>query len=253
MREMPGRLDGKVAIISGGARGQGAAIGQLFAEQGAKVVLGDIRDELGSKHAADLRQKGFDVAYSHLDVAISEDWERIVALAESQFGYLNVLVNNAGVVSTADAVLETRENWDRVIAVNQTGVFLGMKHAVPALRRAGGGSIINTSSILGFVAVDGWIAYTATKGAVKLMSKSAALSYARDNIRVNSVAPGQILTPMVLEDSDEEANAAFAAATALGRGGQPREVAWGVLFLASDESSYVTGSELVIDGGFLAH
>jgi NAD(P)-dependent dehydrogenase (short-subunit alcohol dehydrogenase family) len=252
MEEMQGRLEGKVAIVSGGARGQGAAIGQLFAEHGAKVVLGDIRDEPGRAHAAALKQRGLDVVYSHLDVTISDDWERIVALAEKEFGVLNVLVNNAGVVSTADAVLETRENWDRVIAVNQTGVFLGMKHAVPAMRRAGGGSIINTSSILGFVAVDGWIAYTATKGAVKLMTKSAAISYARDNIRVNSVVPGQVLTPMVLEDGDEESNAAFAASTPLGRGGQPIEIAYGVLFLASDESSYVTGSELVIDGGFLA-
>ena len=250
---MQGRLNGKVALISGGARGQGAAIGQLFAEQGAKVVLGDIRDELGEALAADLRKRGLDVIFSHLDVTISEDWERIVSLAETEFGSLNVLVNNAGIVSSADAVLETRENWDHVIAVNQTGVFLGMKHAVPALRRAGGGSIINTSSILGFVAVDGWIAYTATKGAVKLMSKSAALSYAKDSIRVNSVAPGQVLTPMVLEESDEEANAAFAASTPLKRGAQPLEIAYGVLFLASDESSYVTGSGLVIDGGFLAH
>jgi NAD(P)-dependent dehydrogenase (short-subunit alcohol dehydrogenase family) len=252
MRKMDGRLSGKVALVSGGARGQGAAIGQLFAEQGAKVVLGDIRDELGEAHAANLRQRGLDVLYSHLDVTIADDWEKIVDLTESTFGRLNVLVNNAGVVSTADAVLETRENWDRVVAVNQTGVFLGMKHAVPAMRRAGGGSIINTSSILGFVAVDGWIAYAATKGAVKLMSKSAALSYARDNIRVNSVAPGQTLTPMVLEEGDPEANAAFTAAIALGRGAQPLEIAYGVLFLASDESSYVTGSELVIDGGFLA-
>jgi NAD(P)-dependent dehydrogenase (short-subunit alcohol dehydrogenase family) len=249
---MQGRLDGKVAIVSGGARGQGASIGKLFAEQGAKVVLGDIRDELGEAHAASLGQQGLEVVYSHLDVTVSEDWENIVDLAESRFGFLNVLVNNAGVVSTADAVLETRENWDHVVAVNQTGVFLGMKHAVPALRRAGGGSIINTSSILGFVAVDGWIAYTATKGAVKLMTKSAAISYAKDNIRVNSVAPGQVLTPMVLEDGDEESNAAFAAATPLGRGAEPLEIANGVLFLASDESSYVTGSELVMDGGFLA-
>ncbi|MFH0915452.1 MAG: glucose 1-dehydrogenase [bacterium] len=250
---MQGRLDGKVAIISGGARGQGASIGQLFAEQGAKVVLGDIRDELGKAHAADLRQRGLDVVYSHLDVTVSEDWEKVVAFAESEFGFLNVLVNNAGIVSEGDAVLETREMWDRVIAVNQTGVFLGMKHAVPAMRRAGGGSIINTSSILGFVAVPGWIAYAATKGAVKLMSKSAALSYAADSIRVNSVAPGQVLTPMVLEDGTEEGNAAFAAATPLGRGAEPMEIAYGVLFLASDESSYVTGSELVMDGGFLAH
>jgi len=249
---MDGRVTGKVAIVSGGARGQGAAIGQLLAEQGAKVVLGDIRDELGQAHAAALKKRGLDVVYSHLDVTVSEDWERIVDLTEKTFGCLNVLVNNAGVVSSADAVLETRENWDRVIAINQTGVFLGMKYAVPAIRRAGGGSIINTSSILGFVAVDGWIAYTASKGAVKLMSKSAALSYAKDNIRVNSVVPGQTLTPMVLEESNPEANAAFAAATALGRGAQPIEIAYGVLFLASDESSYVTGTELVIDGGFLA-
>jgi NAD(P)-dependent dehydrogenase (short-subunit alcohol dehydrogenase family) len=165
---------------------------------------------------------------------------------------VNVLVNNAGVISAADAVNETLENWNRVIGINQTGVFLGLKHVVPAMRRAGGGSIINTSSVLGFVAVDGWIAYTASKGAIKLMSKSAACSYAKDNIRVNSICPGQTLTPMVLDESDAEGNAAFAAATLLKRGAQPIEIAYGVLFLASDESSYMTGSELVIDGGFLA-
>jgi NAD(P)-dependent dehydrogenase (short-subunit alcohol dehydrogenase family) len=249
---MQGRLDGKVAIVTGGARGQGATIGRLFAEHGAKVLLGDVRDEMGGAHAETLRKGGFPVLYSHLDVRSPEDWVRAVALAEAEFGFVNVLVNNAGVVSEKDAVGETLDNWNRVIGTNQTGVFLGLKYVVPAIRRAGGGSIINTSSILGFVGVDGWIAYTASKGAVKLMTKSAACSYAKDKIRVNSVCPGQTLTPMVLEESTEEANAAFAAATLLKRGAQPIEIAYGVLFLASDESSYVTGSELVIDGGFLA-
>lgn len=249
---MEGRLNGKAAIVTGGARGQGAAIGQLFAEHGASVLLADILDEMGSKHAQALQRRGLNVLYTHLDVRNAEDWAQAVALAESQFGSLHILVNNAGVVSTADAVEETMENWNRVIATNQTGVFLGMKHAVPAIRRSGGGSIINTSSILGFCAVDGWLAYTASKGAVKLMSKSAAISYAKDNIRVNSICPGQTLTPMVLEEGDEESNAAFAAATPMKRGAQPIEIAYGVLFLASDESSYVTGTELVIDGGFLA-
>jgi len=249
---MQDRLEGKVAIVSGGARGQGAAIGQLFAEHGAKVLLGDVRDEMGEAHAKGLRERGLDVRYSHLDVTVSADWASIVDLAESSYGFLNVLVNNAGVLSSADAVEETEENWNRVVATNQTGMFLGMKHAVPAIRRAGGGSIINTSSILGFVAADGWIAYAATKGAIRMMTKSAAISYARDNIRVNCVAPGLVLTPMVLEDGDEESNAAFAAATPLGRGAQPIEIANGVLFLASDESSYMTGSELLLDGGFLA-
>ena len=249
---MPGRLDGKAAIVTGGSRGQGAAIGRLFAEQGAKVLLGDVLDDLGGAHAEMLKKSGLPVLYTHLDVRSPEDWAHAVAMAEAEFGFVNVLVNNAGVVSSEDAVGETLENWNRVIGINQTGVFLGMKHAVPAMRRCGGGSIINTSSILGFVAVDGWIAYTASKGAIKMMSKSAAVSYAKDNIRVNSVCPGQTLTPMVLDESDEEANAAFAAATPMKRGAQPIEIAYGTLFLASDESSYVTGSELVIDGGFLA-
>jgi NAD(P)-dependent dehydrogenase (short-subunit alcohol dehydrogenase family) len=249
---MQGRLDGKVAIISGGARGQGAVFGRLFAEQGAKVLLGDIRDEMGEAHARSLQESGLPVLYTHLDVRSPEDWAAAVALAEERFGPVSILVNNAGVISNADAVNETLENWNRVISINQTGCFLGMKNVVPSMRRAGGGSIINTSSVLGFVGIDGWIAYTATKGAIKLMTKSAAASYAKDNIRVNSICPGQTLTPMVLEESDPEGNKAFAAATLLKRGGQPIEIAYGVLFLASDESSYMTGSELVIDGGFLA-
>lgn len=250
---MQGRLNGKVAIISGGARGQGAAFAKLFAEHGAKVVIGDIRDEMGKAHAAQLQKQGLDVIYTHLDVRIPEDWERIVSLAESTFGKVNVLVNNAGVVGEADAVGETLENWERIISINQTGVFLGMKYAVPAMRRAGGGSIINTSSMWGFVAVDGFLAYTATKGAVRLMSKSAAMSYAKDNIRVNSICPGQTWTPMVLEEGDPEGNAAITAMVPLGRGADPLEIGYGVLFLASDESSYMTGSELVIDGGYTAH
>ena len=249
---MPDRLQGKVALISGGARGQGAAHGELFAEEGAKVVLGDILDDLGEEHAAGLQVRGLDVLYTHLDVSQGPDWESAVRLAEREFGKLDVVVNNAGIVGSAEGVEgETLEGWQQVLAVNQTGVFLGMKHAIPAMRRAGGGSIINTSSIWGLAGAEDYFSYQATKGAVVLMTKSAALTHAADGIRVNAVCPGLVLTPMN-DDEPEDALQAVKDMTALKRGAQAREISYGVLFLASDEASFVTGTELVIDGGFLA-
>lgn len=246
-----GRLDGKVALISGAARGQGASHAELFAEEGAKVVLGDVRDELGEAHAAGLVDRGFDVVYTRLDVAASESWANAVELAERRFGKLDVLVNNAGITSPAGPVDEDEETWERMVAVNQKGVWLGMKHAIPAMLRAGGGSVINISSIWGIAGSDGSFAYQATKGAVTLMTKAAALTHARDNIRLNNICPGLVMTPMA-EEEGEESNNAVIAMTPMARGAQPREISYGALFLASDESSYVTGSDLVIDGGYLA-
>jgi NAD(P)-dependent dehydrogenase (short-subunit alcohol dehydrogenase family) len=251
-RSVEERLSGKVALITGGARGQGASHGELFAEEGAKVVLGDVLDEAGERHAAGLRARGFDVLYDRLDVASDGDWRAGVGLAEREFGRLDILVNNAGIVGTTCGVVdETIDGWQQILTVNQTGVFLGMKHAIPAMRRAGGGSIVNTSSIWGVAGTKAYIGYQATKAAVRLMTKSAALTHACDNIRVNTVCPGLVMTPM-LEDEPEESIAAVIAATPLRRGAQPREISYGVLFLASDEASYVTGTELTIDGGFLA-
>jgi cyclopentanol dehydrogenase len=248
---MSNRVAGKVALVTGGARGQGAAHGELLAEEGASVVIVDVRDDLGEEHAEALRGRGLEVQYRHLDVSESAQWTELVAFAEEKYGKLDVLVNNAGIVSMAGVVDEEEKDWSNVIAVNQTGVWLGMKYAIPAMRRARGGSIINTSSIWGIVGAEDYIAYQASKGAVTLMTKSAAITYAMEGIRVNSIVPGLVMTPMA-EEEGEESNNAVIALTPMGRGAQAREISYGVLFLASDESSFMTGSELVIDGGFLA-
>jgi NAD(P)-dependent dehydrogenase (short-subunit alcohol dehydrogenase family) len=248
---MGNRLDGKVALISGAARGQGAAHAKRFAEEGAKVILGDVRDDEGQATADALASEGHDVLYAHLDVTQDDDWKAAVSLAEERFGKLDVLVNNAGILGMPPILEETEEHWNQVVAVNQTGVFLGMRAAIPAMQRAGGGSIINTSSIWGLVGAEEYISYQATKGAVAQMSKSVALTHAGDGIRANSVCPGLVLTPMSAEEGPD-VEAAVAAATPMKRGAQPTEISHGLVYLASDESSYVTGTELVIDGGFLA-
>jgi len=250
-----GRLDGKVALISGGARGQGEAEVRLFAEQGAKVVFGDVLDDLGEKVAADV---GSNVHFLHLDVRKEDDWKAAVAEAESRFGKLNVLINNAGVLDFGVGTAETELSaYMRVIEINQVGPFLGMKTVVPAMKRARGGSIVNISSTNGFIGYGGTIAYTASKFAVRGMTKTAALELGRLGIRVNSIHPGGIDTPMTrpdnlggdftAEDSDE-----MYKMFALGRVGQPEEVANLALYLASDDSSYSTGSEFQVDGGMLA-
>jgi NAD(P)-dependent dehydrogenase (short-subunit alcohol dehydrogenase family) len=249
---MAGRVDGKVALISGGGRGQGAAHARLLAEEGAAVVFGDILDEPGEALAAELTGEGLQARYVHLDVTQLADWEAAAALCESEFGGLDIVVNNAGIVgSTASVVEETDAGWDQLIAVNQTGVLYGMRVAIEPMRRRGGGSIINTSSIWGLAGTEEYIGYQATKGAVRLMSKSAALTYAPDKIRVNSVLPGLVMTPM-LDDEPEESIAELARTTPLGRGAEPREISYAVLYLASDEAAFVTGTDLVVDGGFLA-
>lgn len=250
--EARGRVAGKVALVTGAARGQGAAHARLLAEEGARVLLGDILDEAGRATAEELGADELDVKYIHLDVASDSDWSNAIQLAEKEFGGLDVLVNNAGVVGTAKGVEEeSLEDWLTVVSINQTGVFLGMKHAIPVMKRSGGGSIINTSSIWGVAGTQEYVAYQATKGAVRMLTRSAALTYAGDGIRVNSVCPGLVLTPM-LDDEPPEAIAEVEQMTPLGRGAQPTEIAYGVLFLASDESSFVTGADLTIDGGFLA-
>lgn len=253
-----GRLDGKVAMISGGARGMGATEAKLFTREGAKVVFGDILDDLGRQVEAEIRELGGEATYVHLDVTREEDWRRAVQTAESRYGKLNVLVNNAGIsISSATSLsLEetTEEMWDRIMGVNAKGVFLGTKHAIPAMRRAGGGAIVNISSIAGMVGF--WTRshpYSASKGAVRLLTKSTAIQYAKDNIRANSVHPGPIDTPMSQASyADPAAQAERLKLVPLGRRGRPEEVAYGVLYLASDEASFVTGAELVIDGGVTA-
>jgi cyclopentanol dehydrogenase len=249
-----GRLEGKVALISGGGRGQGATEAKLFVDEGAKVVFGDILDEDGRKLEAELRASGGEATYVHLDVTRESDWRAAVETAVSRYGKLTVLVNNAGIIIRKSIEETSGEEWDRTMAVNVKGVFLGTKHAIPAMRRAGGGSIINISSVAGLVgSTYGSPAYIASKGAVRLFTKATAIQQAKDNIRCNSIHPGPIETAMIQETLDDsDFLQERLKRIPLGRIGKVDDVAYGVLYLASDESSYVTGSELVIDGGSTA-
>jgi NAD(P)-dependent dehydrogenase (short-subunit alcohol dehydrogenase family) len=248
-----GRLDGKVALISGAARGMGASEADLFAREGAKVVLGDILDDVGEATSRAIRARGGEATYVHLDVTAEEHWRLAVALAEDRYGKLNILVNNAGIAQPRVSLEDmTEEQWDRVMAVNLKGTFFGTKTAIPALRRAGGGSIINTSSTAGIVA-SGGAAYGASKGGVRLLTKTVAMLYAKDGIRCNSIHPGPVDTDTIrASQADPVAWAARVNSIPLKRVGLPEEIAYGVLYLASDESLYVSGSELVIDGGLTA-
>ncbi len=249
---MPGRLADKVALISGGARGQGATEARVFAREGAKVMIGDVLEAEAEQTAAEIEAAGGAALHVRLDVTKEADWREAVGATVKGFGKLNVLVNNAGILRMEGLEETTLEIWDDVIAVNQTGVFLGMKHAIPAMRDAGGGSIINISSTSGLIGSPGASAYHASKGAVRFLTKGAAIQYARENIRVNSVHPGVITTKMVTENIARETRELFEQATPLGREGTVEEVANGALYLASDESSYMTGAELILDGGYTA-
>ena len=251
---MPPRLAGKVALISGGARGIGAATARLFAQEGARVVVGDVLEPEGRALEAELTGRGSQAAFVSLDVTREPDWERAVAASVSRFGKLDVLVNNAGISGAGRVEDTTLEEWRRVMEVNATGVFLGTKAAIPALRRAGGGAIVNISSQLGLVGMDDSSPqYQASKGAVRLLTKHTALQYAKEGIRANSVHPGPIVTPMTEKRrADPTISARMVSRIPLGRYGEADEIAYGVLYLASDESRFVTGSELVIDGGWTA-
>tara|TARA_B100001013_G_scaffold95628_1_gene53456 strand:- start:244 stop:1092 length:849 start_codon:yes stop_codon:yes gene_type:complete len=253
-QELMMRLQGKVALISGGARGQGAAEAKLFAKEGAKVVFGDILDDEGRKTEAEIQEIGGEALYIHLDVTKEEDWQNMVSETVNKFGKIDILVNNAGVVSWGILEDTTTEEWDRVMDINAKGVFLGTKAVIPEMRKAGGGSIVNISSISGIIGQDSiQPVYNASKGAVRLFTKSTAIQYAGENIRANSVHPGSVATDMNAERrSDPELLAKSLSRIPLGRIGEPEDIALGVLYLASDESSFITGSELVIDGGFSA-
>ena len=248
------RLAGKVALISGGARGMGAEEARLFAKEGAKVVLGDVLDAEGKGVEEQIRAAGGQATFARLDVTSESDWASAVATAERAYGRLDVLVNNAGIGGGSRIEDTTAEQWDRMMAINAKGVFLGTKAAIPAMRRAGGGSIVNISSQLGLVGTDNSSPqYQASKGAVRLLTKTTAIQYAKEGIRANSVHPGPIVTAMTeMRRADPAQYALTVSRIPLGRYGQPAEVALGVLYLASDEASFVTGSELVIDGGWTA-
>ena len=246
-----GRLDGKVALISGGSKGQGAAEAKLFAQEGAKVVLADILDDEGKKIEAEINETGGEAMYLHLDVTSEADWAVAVRAAVDSYGKLDILVNNAGILLRKGVEETSAEEWDRIQDVNSKGVFLGVKAAIPAMREAGGGSIVNISSIAGLRGSTS-TAYGASKGLVRLLTKSTAVQYGPEGIRCNSVHPGIIETDMTEEMLDSAGREQWLARTPLRIIANAHDVALGVLYLASDESRYVTGSELVIDGGITA-
>ena len=249
-----GRLEGKAALISGGAQGQGESEVRLFAKEGAKIVFGDIIDAKGKKVEAEINEAGGVAKYVHLDVTDEKDWNSAAKLLSKLYGKLDILVNNAGIAMAGKNLEEvTSEEWDRIQEVYSKGVFLGVKAALPYMKASGGGSIVNISSMAGIVGVPGIAAYAASKGAVRLLTKSIAVEYGPQNIRCNSVHPGYIKTEMISGLlANKEAMSNRLDITPLGIFATARDVALSVLYLASDESRYVTGSELVIDGGITA-
>ena len=245
------RLAGKVAIITGASQGMGAAHARAFVAHGARVVLGDLNAEGGAKLAAEL---GPDALFVAQDVARKEDWSRIVDAGEARFGAINVLVNNAGIIGALASTVDLSEQeYNRVCGINQTAVFLGMQAVIPGMLKAGGGSIVNISSVAGMVAIYGSpnLAYVASKFAVRGMTKQVAVEYGDRNIRVNSVHPGYIKTPMMVAATDEQGGEALKQIP-LRRMAEAAEVSNLVVFLASDESGFITGTEHVIDGGMTA-
>ncbi|HVT78831.1 MAG TPA: glucose 1-dehydrogenase [Acidimicrobiales bacterium] len=246
---MGGRLDGKVALISGGARGQGATEAELFVSEGARVVIGDVLDDEGKATA---ERVGENCRYVHLDVTSEEDWRAALQFTVDEFGAPDVLVNNAGIFIIRPIALTSLEDFQRVQNINTAGVFLGIKTVGPAMCEAGRGSIINISSVAGLKGTAGTIAYTASKWAVRGMTKTAANEYAAFGVRVNSVHPGIIDTPMAAEFKDLGVMDAVRQAIPMGQETGPETVAKLVLFLASDDSFYSTGSEFVVDGGMVA-
>ncbi len=244
------RLENKVALISGGARGMGAVEAKLFAQEGAKVVIGDVLEDEGRRTEAEINESGGECVFVRLDVTNEQSWQAAVGEAVDRFGKLDILVNNAGIYRTHNVLDTSSEEWDQVMDINAKGVFLGTKAAIPAMRENGSGSIVNISSVAGLIGNFMSSAYTASKGAVRLFTKSTAIQYAGEGIRANSVHPGTIETLMTAPMlSDDDYRQDRIDRTPLGRLGTPEDVAYGVLFLASDEASFMTGSELVIDGG----
>ena len=248
------RLKGKVAIITGGAHGMGAVEAVLFAKEGAKVVIADIREEDARKVEAEIAEVGGEAMVALLDVTKENQWERTIADVVARFDKLDILVNNAGISGSGEKDFGSSQAWDQLMDVNAKSVFLGMKHAIPEMEKAGGGAIVNISSISGMVG-QSYIhpGYNASKGAVRLVTKAAAVQHAKSGIRVNSVHPGS-MPPMLTSGArgDGGSQDARMAAIPMGREGQPIEVANAVLFMASDEASYITGTELMVDGGYTA-
>ena len=250
------RLDGKVSLITGAAHGMGAVEARLFAQEGAKVTIGDVLEKEGREVAAEIEEAGGQVLFHRMDVTKEADWRSAIDLTVSHFGKLDVLVNNAGISESAYSDQNSLEGWERIMEVNSTSVFLGTTMAIPKMKEAGGGSIINISSIMGIVGSEtGHPAYHTSKGAVRLFTKAMAVRCGKDGIRVNSVHPGFMPLMLTSTPPDPERPKLMEPrikATPLGRRGRPEEVAYAVLFLASSESSFITGAELVVDGGYTA-
>lgn len=243
------RFDGKVALITGGASGIGMAAVRRMAEEGGTVIIGDVQDERGQQLAEELSGKGLKVSYKNLDVASESAWDRVIAEIVDEHGKLNILVNNAGIGDNEPIEVTSKETYDRVIAITQTSVFLGHKAASAALKASGNGAVVNTSSMFGIVGGFGTSpAYHAAKGAVRLLTKSTALAWAKEGVRVNSIHPGFVQTP-ILGETDQTM---LADITPMGRIADPEELAAVILFLASDDASFVTGAEFVADGGYTA-
>ena len=248
------RLDGKVTIITGGASGMGAEECRIFAREGAKVVIADVSDDLGRQVEAEIAESGGEAVFMHLDVTSEDAWEASISATVERYGKVDVLVNNAGISSTHNPDFMSTEAWDNFMAINARGVFLGMKSVIPQMQAIGGGSIVNISSVSGIVGnVGNHMGYNASKGAVRLVTKSAAVQYAQDGIRVNSVHPG-LMPPMRSSGAAHgpEMRSIRAGQVPMRRSGRTEEVGYAVLFLASDEASYITGAELVVDGGMTA-
>lgn len=248
---MQQRLAGKTALVTGAASGIGAAHARLFAAQGAKVLLCDIQEALGQSVAEEICASGGEARFFHLDVTDDVAWANAVACAVDSFGELTTLVNVAGIASSAGLENETREGWDKVIGVNQTGTMLGMKAAMPALLQSGNAAIVNIASMLAVIASRGAFAYQASKGALRQMTRSVALEYAARGVRANTVCPGVIETPM-LAGGSEQVREMQVQATPMKRLGKPQEIAFCSLFLCSDEASYITAADFVVDGGTTA-
>lgn len=243
------RLEGKIAIITGAASGMGRSQAHLFAEEGAKVVVADT-SPTGAEVA---KEVGSSAAYFQHDVSDEQSWDRIVEFTIDRFGLPTILSNTAGIVHDTTFMGDTTvEAFDQIVRVNQLGVFLGMRATIEPMRKAGGGSIVNVSSAGGLTGAPGIIAYSGSKGAVRMLSRTAARELGEFNIRVNTIFPGSILTPIITPSQQNIVEEMVAPKTPLGRLGQPEEIAYAALFLASDEASYVSGAELVVDGGFLA-
>jgi NAD(P)-dependent dehydrogenase (short-subunit alcohol dehydrogenase family) len=247
----PGSVAGKVALITGAAQGMGAAHARALAREGANVAIADIATQAGQRLAAELRSEGGEASYHDHDVTDAGAWRELVAAVEQTHGPIDVLVNNAGVQVRSVGIEADDEEWTKVTAVNQRGVFLGMRAVIPGMAENGGGSIINVASVAALVGLRGSIPYQASKAAVLGLTRGAAVSYGRDNIRVNAICPGLVITAMT-ESASSAAVDALKAQIPLGRDGRPEEISGAVVFLASDESSYITGVALPVDGGFVA-